>query len=121
MSAKAVSVEDTMDAFFSLFQRLEPQLTPSFPTPTRNEYAGHSNRRLKTFLRGQRPGDAHHRCVVLLTALVFYVCRPVSSPGSANRFGYRSTGEKPASSSSSQRDSVVSWNIGRLLKPLNDV
>ena len=119
MSAKAVSVEDNMDAFYSLFQRVEPQLHSllsdadkkrirrALRPPSENIFASGNDQAMLTI-----------GASVLLTALVFYVCRPVSYPGSASRFGYRSTGGKPASSSS-QRDSVVSWNIGRLLKPLN--
>ena len=119
-----------MEAFFSLFQRVEPRLH-SFLSDT-------DRKRIRTALYPPSPllHGLNDQAVltmgvsILLTALVFYVCRspsPLSAPLSSRpRMGYRSTDDKvssaavPSSSSSGTRDSVVSWNIGRLLKPLNE-
>ena len=127
VSAKAVSVEDEMEAFFSLFQRVEPQLHSFLSDADKKRI----RRALKPPSSNILPAGNDQAVLtigvsILLTALVFYVCRPTTYPQTPYRMGYRSTDEKasapsqPTGSSSSRRDSVVSWNIGRLLKPLND-
>ena len=127
ISAKAVSVEDEMEAFFSLFQRVEPQLHSFLSDADRKRI----RRALKPPSTNPLTSENDQAVLtigvsILLTALVFYVCRPTASPQTPYRMGYRSTDERasapsqPTGSSSSRRDSVVSWNIGRLLKPLND-
>lgn len=126
VSAKAVSVEDEMEAFFSLFQRVEPQLH-SFLSDADKKRIRRALRppSTNTLVSGNDQAMLTIGVSILLTALVFYVCRP-ASPQTPYRMGYRSTGEKAsvpsahATNHSSRRDSVVSWNIGRLLKPLND-
>ena len=127
VSAKAVTVEDEMEAFFTIFQRVEPQLHSFLsdadktriraalkpPPPTTSMVAGVNDQAVLTI-----------GISIILTALVFYVCRPMSSSPSLGRPGYRSTGDRTAAAPPppppSRRDSVVSWNIGRLLKPLNN-
>ena len=120
VSAKAVSVEDEMEAFFTIFQRVEYQLH-SFLSDA-------DKKRIRAALKPPPSSNmVNDQAVlsigisILLTALVFYVCRPAPSSPSLGRPGYRSTegGTTAAPPASSRRDSVVSWNIGRLLKPLN--
>lgn len=120
VSAKATSTEDEIDAFFAIFQRVEPQLHAflSDADKKRIRRALHAPSSSGPALPMNEQALLTIGASVVLTAVVFYVCRPASSSASrAPRYGYRSTGERQQPAT--KRDDVVSWNIGRLLKPLN--
>lgn len=113
-SARATTMEDDMEAFFAVFQRVEPQL---------HAYLSDADRRRIRKSLAPPPLDLSAMLAdqatltiaisVVLTALVFYVCR---TPTPRRVGGFRSSSTTTRASSS---DDVVSWNIGRLLKPLN--
>lgn len=108
------SMEDDMEAFFAVFQRVEPQL---------HAYLSDADRKRIRKSLAPPPLDLPAMLAdqatltiaisIVLTALVFYVCR---TPSSQRVSGFRSSGSAAKTSPS---DDVVSWNIGRLLKPLN--
>lgn len=113
-SARVTTMEDDMEAFFAVFQRVEPQL---------HAYLSDADRKRIRKSLAPPPLDLPAMLAdqatltiaisIVLTALVFYVCR---TPSSQRVSGFRSSGSAAKTSPS---DDVVSWNIGRLLKPLN--
>lgn len=115
VSAKASTVEEEMEAFFALFQKVESRLH-AFVSET-------DKKRIRKALSppssefsmvGSEQGLVTIGVSIILTALVMYVCKP-TPPRTTLRYGYRSS--SPASSE--KKNDVVSWNIGRLLRPLN--
>ena len=109
-SARAVTIEDEVDAFFTLFQRIESRLhlhlTEDDKKRIRDSLSVPSDPILKRITSD--PATTTLIVSVLLTFVVIYVCNGNSRRVYA-RGPYR--GES--------RSELMTWNIGRLLKPLN--
>ena len=106
-SARVTTIEDDVDAFFALFQRIESRL--------HNHLTEDDKQRIRSALSPPSQSTLQHLVSdpttvtfvvsILLTGVVIYVCN--SSRRSHTRTPYRGEG----------RSEVMTWNIGRLLKP----
>ena len=109
-SARAATIEDEIDAFFTIFQRIEPRLHMYLTDDDKNRVRSALFPPTQTV--SQRiisdPGATSLAVSVMLTILVLYVCTSHKI-----RVPYRS------STAGSGRFETVSWNIGRLLRPFS--
>ena len=108
-SAKAATIEDEVTAFFAVFQRIESRLhlhlTDDDKKRIRNALTGPTEPILQRITSD--PATNTLVISVLLTGVVLYVCNSSRRP--YIRTPYR--GES--------RSELMSWNIGRLLKPFS--
>ena len=108
---RTVTIEDEINAFFTTFQRVESRLHMYLTNDdkVRIRTALSSPTQSVTQRIASDPGTTSLVVSVVLTVVVLYVCghvRKVHMP-------YRSS-----NTGGGDRSETVSWNIGRLLKPL---
>lgn len=108
-SARAATIEDEVDAFFTLFQRIESRLhlhlTEDDKKRIKDSLYAPSEPIIKRITSD--PATVTLIVSVILTCVVIYVCN-----GGSRRVFTR----RPYRGESSSE--LMTWNIGRLLKPL---
>lgn len=110
-SARVATIEDEMDSFFAMFQRVESQLHLHLSEDDRSRIRSALSPPSEPILQRitSDPATTAFVVAVIVTGLVIYVCSNNNVRRPTSRTFYRGDGRKE----------IMKWNIGRLLKPIS--